>query len=112
MAIQLPTPTDGYPDMTIRCAIEGVTYAFAWLWNERESTWYVSIADSEGDPIVSGVRVVLNADLIGRTTDSRLPDGKILVKDITGATDEPDRDTLGQNVLVVYVSTAEIEAAA
>lgn len=110
MAISLPTPADGYPDMSIRCAIEGVTYVFRWVWNEREATWYVSIADAENDPIVSGVRVVLGENLIAGVADSRLPDGQILVADPSGNTDEPDRDTLGKNVLIVYVTTAEVEA--
>ncbi len=98
--------------MTLRCAIDGETFVFWWRWNEREATWYVSISDSENLPIVSGVRVVLKTNLLEGVADSRLPSGEIRVRDLTGATAEPTRETLGKSVVVVYVSDEEIEAAA
>jgi hypothetical protein len=110
MALIIPTPAAGYPDSTIRVPIDGVTWTFRWLWNEREQTWYVTISDSATEAIAVGVRVVLGVDLLTLVAGSNRPAGELRVVDLTGTEIEATQETLGQNVLVVYVSLEEIEA--
>jgi hypothetical protein len=109
----VPTPVDGYPDESERVALEGRSYGIHWLWNARDNAWAFSIADADGAPILSGVRVVLNSDLFGYSADTRLPGGRLVVIDPSGATEEPTLATLGHSCLPVYVTLAElVEAAA
>lgn len=104
----VPTPTDAYPDETVRCSFEGQSYAIRWLWNERDGAWVFSLSDNEG-LVVSGVRVALNVDLLRTVPMSpRRPPGKMYVIDPSGSTVEPDLESLGKSVKVVYVPEAEL----
>jgi hypothetical protein len=104
----LPTPRNGYPIDTIRVALDGVTYTFAWAWNQTEGVWYVSIGDADADPIVSGLRVVLNSSLLASVADARRPPGVLLVLDPSGGKADPTLETLGSSVKVVYLDAAEV----
>lgn len=104
----VPTPRDGYPDETFRVALGGSQYVIRWQWNEREGTWAFTIADAEGVAILSGVRVVLNVDLLEWTSDPRKPDGALLVVDPSGGTTEPTLSDLGQRVQVVFATSDEL----
>jgi hypothetical protein len=104
----IPTPTDGYPDWTARVSLDGSTYDIRWQWNERDGAWVFSIADRDG-PLLSGVRVALNVDLLARCPmSSRRPPGPIYVVDPSKGRDEPTQSDLGQRVKVVYVPEAEL----
>ncbi len=64
--------------------LEGVEYLFTFLWSDREGCWYVELGDQDGNPIASGVRLVLGASLLRRFTDTRLPPGLLTLVDYTG----------------------------
>lgn len=110
MSLTVPTPTNGYPDETVRVSLDGRSYSIRWLWNGREGVWSFSIADADGTDLQCGVRVVLGANLLEWTSDPRAPGGAIMVVDATGGTTEPDLDTLGQRVQVIYLTADEIAA--
>lgn len=108
MSLIVPTPANGYPDETVRVSLDGQSYSIRWLWNGREGVWAFSIADADGAAIQSGVRVVLNANLLEWTSDPRAPGGAIMVVDPTGGTEDPTLETLGQRVQIVYLTADEV----
>lgn len=109
--IRVPCPSDGYPDQTGQVLIDDAYYTVAWRWNERDGAWYFSFADADGDPIISGVRVVLGADLLSGVPTGAGPDGGIIVIDASGRTDEPGLHDLGNRVQVLYIARATTGAA-
>jgi hypothetical protein len=104
----VPTPTNGHPSTRVRVALSGATYAIHWLWNERDGTWSFSMWDPDGEPLVQGVRVVLNVDLLSWAPrgDRRPPYGIVAV-DPSERLQEPARDTLGTRIKVVYLEPDE-----
>ena len=106
----VPTPTDGYPHETAQVQLEDTFYVVVWRWNARDGAWYFGLSDVDGMPIVSGVRVVLNADLLGGVSDTRRPPGPIVVVDPAGRAAEPGLYDLGTRVKVVYIQKEELAA--
>jgi len=103
----IPTPTNGTPNTRMRVALSGATYEVQWRWNARDSAWYFGMWDPSGEPLVSGVRVVLNVDLLaGVAPSDRRPPHPIVVVDPSGGTTEPTRETLGATIQVVYAEPA------
>lgn len=49
---------------TFGIAIAGVTYKLTVMWNFVNASWIIDIADSSGNPILSGVPMVTGADLL------------------------------------------------
>jgi hypothetical protein len=104
----VPTPPNGYPHMRVRVSLSGATYDIRWLWNERDGAWTFSMWDPSGDPLIMGVRVALNVDLLGTIgpSDRRPPYG-IFVVDPKESGIEPTRTDFGTRVKVVYADPEE-----
>ena len=106
----VPTPTDGYPHQSAQAQLGDNFYSVVWHWNGREGAWYFSLADVDSLPIVSGVRVALNIDLLSGVSGDRRPDGAIVVVDPAGRTQEPGLTDLGSRVKVVYIPREELSS--
>ncbi len=106
----VPTPTDGYPHQTAQAQLGDAFFTVVWRWNARDGVWYFGLSDVDVSPIVSGVRVVLNADLLRGVSDSRRPPGAIAVVDPASRTAEPGLNDLGTRVKVVYIPPEELSA--
>jgi hypothetical protein len=51
---------------TFTIALAGTTYGFTVVWNIPNSSWMINIADSSGNPILSGIPMVTGADLLAQ----------------------------------------------
>ena len=49
---------------TFGIAIGGTTYVLTVTWNVINASWIINIADSSGNPILSGIPMVTGADLL------------------------------------------------
>lgn len=106
----LPMPSDGYPHQTAQVQLGETFYVVTWRWNTRDGCWTFSLSDVDGLAIVSGVRVVLNVDLLRGVSDARRPDGAIAVVDPAGRATEPGITDLGARVKVVFIPREELSA--
>jgi hypothetical protein len=102
MTLVLPATSDA-PWYDFEATLEGSTYRFELRWNGRSGAWFLSLQDAAGDVIAAGRRVVLGAQLLGRSADARLPPGTLLAVDTSGTDEEAGRDELGERVQLVYV---------
>jgi hypothetical protein len=98
--------TDGYPNFDLDQSLDGAVYLMTFRWNERESKWYMTLADDTGDPIFAGVKVVADRVISFRTADARMPPGDITTIDTSGAGLDPGLDDLGNRVKLVYIGEA------
>lgn len=63
MTIYYEIPLSSTPQ-TFRIPLAGVTYQMTVRWNWINTSWVLDIADSSGNPIVSGIPLVTGADLL------------------------------------------------
>ncbi len=118
MALIIPTSTElsDYRQVT---NLEGRDYVLAFVHNTREDRWYMNLADQDESPIVDGIKVVAEIDLLQRVTDPRRPPGKIVARDLTAPdptddqpkilSEDPGLRDLGGRITLLYFTEAEVE---
>jgi hypothetical protein len=90
--------------------LEQRTYLFRLDWNERDESWSLSIYDQDEEPLVTGKRVSIGADLMRGEVDNRLPQGILMAVDVTQQHGEAGVSDLGARVKLTYTEVATIEA--
>lgn len=100
----------GTPAFTQRTLLDGRAYILDFRWNERESAWYLSLLDEHEDPILYGIKLVLNWPLLRRVVDPRRPPGSLMCVDPSGNDDSPGLQELGTRVELIYLDAEEIAA--
>lgn len=107
----IPTSTDPeIPAYVQRTTLDGRDYGLTFQWNARDLHWYLSIADADGAPIVTGVRLVLGMDPLRRCADPRRPPGALLLVDVAGLGRDPGLTDLGAGVFLCYYDAVEVGA--
>lgn len=96
------------PHYTMQVELDGGTFTLELQWNFREEAWYLSLGDSEADPIVAGVKLVVGFPLLTRCKDSRMPRGFFQAQDTTGKNEDPGFADLGARVQLYYFSEGEL----
>jgi hypothetical protein len=100
----LPVDSDA-PAYDFEVSLEGAEYRFEIHWNARDGAWFYSLYDAAAEPLVHGRKIVLGANLLGRSVDRRLPPGVLLIIDSSGAGEDPGRQDLGTRCPLVYVES-------
>ena len=94
-----------------RISLDGRDYILRFLFNTREEKWYLDINDQDNVPIVSGLKLVLNIDLVRRLTDERRPKGALHVFENASSNEQqidPGLSSLGLDIQLVYFDEEEI----
>ncbi|RNC77337.1 hypothetical protein DA717_10820 [Piscirickettsiaceae bacterium NZ-RLO2] len=63
--IEIPL-NNNLPLYTQTTSLEGTAYIFTVRWNTREETWRISIADTDGNAILSGLKLLPYSPLVQR----------------------------------------------
>jgi len=102
--VKLPLLTDqgATPHYSLQCELDGVTYSFEFIWNDRDGAWYMQVGDAAENLLAGSVKVVLGKLLLGRFRDSRLPPGPLICKDTGGQNVDPGLADLGTRVEIWY----------
>ncbi len=111
MAIQRLPVQGGKSAYRIQTELDGEFFSLQFRWNERDDHWYMDIEDQARTPILQGTKVVNAEDLLSQfghmQVDNRLPPGVFEVFDtVAGALRDPDQDTFGDTVLLLYNEAA------
>lgn len=104
----LPTPNQ-VAHLRYNVDLSGASYGVAFVWNERDGAWYFHLDGPSGDPVVRGVRVVLNTDLLRSVSGDDRPPYALWVIDPTGGVTEPDYVTISGPVRILYDEPDEEE---
>jgi hypothetical protein len=90
-------PTHGSaPYFSQRTRLDGREFELRFSWNERERRYYLTLADSEGVPLVGALKLVANWPLLRYSRhDPRVPPGELMVIDQTGDNAPPELGELG-----------------
>jgi len=98
---------------------DGRDYRFTFRFNQRDGHWFMSLSDSDGVPIVQGLRITCQLPLLALVRDARRPPGMLIAIDRTapegGGFDgskslarDPEIADLGARVTLLYFPVAEL----
>ena len=86
-----------------RIDLDGTTYTLAIRYNTRENRWFLDVATAAGVLILSGIKVLLNVNLIERFAQSELPPGNLFILNSDEDSEvEPGLLDFGVNTLLLY----------
>jgi len=92
----------------ILITLEDVDYILRFLWSERDHHWYMTISDSSGSAIITGVKVVCDAPLASHVTDERIWPGQLWCVDMTRYGVDPGLRDLGTRTKLIYIDQEHI----
>lgn len=94
-------------DQTLSVTIENVPISMRVLWNERFGYWSLSIAFSDGEPVLTNVKMVNNWPLTKRY--QRLPFvGDFYFVSKSGKTTRPTYDDVGNDYGLFYYDPEDV----
>jgi hypothetical protein len=107
---QIPFTT--YPSFTEDVVLDDVRYTLAFTWNTRGEFWSLSISDVNRTPLVQGIKVVPNYDLLEGFHHLKVPAGAIVALDSSGNLDKIAYGDFSNNrkLSLLYVTEAELAA--
>lgn len=109
--MQLLTLFPDEPAFGYAVQLDGVSYRLSFYWEERAAGWYLDLADAQGEPIISGIRLDHRKTLWARyRADERLPAGDALCFSMADDKQPPTFESLGRNTVLVYYEAGEVVA--
>ena len=91
----------------ILVALAGNNYYLQFDWIYQSQNYLVSISDSNNNPLLMGIPMVVNYDLTSRFKIPGLFTGVLMLFDSSNSQQEANFGDLGQRCLLIYQETAE-----
>jgi len=98
------------PSFTVTLNIEGIFFKFNFDYNYRDARWHLSIYNTDNTPVLLGLKLVLNYELIFQHPIEGLPRGSLMLYDLS-STNDPcvfDDKSLGDRCQLIYITSDEI----
>lgn len=105
----IPTRSD-LAAYTFQITLDGDIFIFAFRWNTVHEYWTFDILDFASNPLIVGVKLVINYPLTKRYASDVLPKGEILAIDGSDKLERIGRYDLGDVVQLIYVPQDEYDA--
>jgi hypothetical protein len=83
-------------------SLGGTLYRLAFHFNARCEYWTLDLADASGEAIATGIRCVVDYDLLAHCSHASQPDGVLMLIDTAGTGTDPAYNDLGDRVKLVY----------
>ncbi|MCP4481422.1 MAG: hypothetical protein GY817_01150 [bacterium] len=99
--VEIPTRID-IASYKYEIALDNEIYTFQFTYVDRLQRWVLNILTIDEEPIVMGITLHSNSDLLGRFANASLPQGKLMCYDIEGELKSAGRDDLGVRVKLLY----------
>lgn len=98
----------GLSAWTQRVELDGVAYSLEFAWNERARAWFISLAQPDGTPLLSGIKLVSNRPLLRRFRwRVGLPPGELSAIDLSGKISYAGYTDLSNGVTLTYYDASE-----
>lgn len=88
--------------------LEGAIYNLDFYFNTRLERWVFDILDQGEAPLLVGIPLLTGQSLAFGYTIEGLPPGEFQAVDTTGQNRHADRDTLGNEIKVVYLESGTV----
>lgn len=99
--IQIPVRND-FPNYEFQVELEGRIFFLGFRFNTRANRWFMDIQDESQTPIIMGLPILTGLPIGSGFTREAMPPGSFWSVDLTGANRNPDRETFGVDVILVY----------
>lgn len=97
---------------TEEITLDGTPHVFHFTWNARGEYWLLDLSSLEGEPLLEGVKIVPNEDLLAGNAGRPVPPGQLRAVAAFDPVERVGRDDLPSGrVELVYITEAEIENA-
>ncbi|OAJ35360.1 phage baseplate plug family protein [Piscirickettsia salmonis] len=97
-----------YSNYTETVSLEGTAYIFTMRWNTRDETWRISIADTDGNAILSGLKLLPYSPLVQRYKLTNFITGELIGINTANQYEPPTRNNLGTDFKLFYLTQDEI----
>lgn len=101
MFFQIPARND-LPNYSFRINLSGTNYTFDFHYNVRMSRWILDISDASGNPILSGIALLILRDLTRQYVTLAIPPGVIFATDDTQQDTQPTTYSFGSDHSLFY----------
>jgi len=101
-------PLFDFPAFKIEIELDNIPYILSFQWNTMGEFWSLTFYDNNNILLLSGIKLVLNYELISDYHDLNLPSGELYIIDPTG-NDSPIvyDDFLNSRLELIYVEESE-----
>jgi hypothetical protein len=96
-------PFQSYPWFKESTILDNTLYQFEFQWSERGQYWTTNIFNDNDEPILTGVKISINSEIINMYSRSQLPFGYLLPVDEKGSYTRIEETDLGARVAIIYV---------
>ncbi len=111
--IIIPTYQKISSKYVIDIELNGTMFSLHFLWNTREEFWYMNIFSAEGDPVITGIKIVPKYALLEQfKAVPGLPEGDFFVVDNDQNNPYSEGityDNFGTRYSLLFITTEEIE---
>ena len=102
-------PFENYPSFRQEVLLDNTSYILDFNWNSRGQFWSMGIYNVFKEPVVLGIKLVLNYELINQFSAYDIPQGEMYVIDPSGDRGEIEQyDLVNGRCSLIYLSEDEI----
>jgi hypothetical protein len=87
-----------------KISLSGILYTFTLRFNGRMNRWILNIDDVAGNPLLHGIVLLVNRNLLSQYPTLNLMDGLLAAVDSTNKFVEPTQFSFGNNNYLAYIS--------
>ena len=106
--VEIPVRSD-LPAYTNTIELELVQYTLSFNWNRRIAKWFMDIGDKDGNPLVSGIKLLSGFPLKYKFLNPGLPPGEFFILDTANQNRDPQQDDLGTRTVLLYRESGTID---
>ena len=100
--IQGPDQTDR-AEIRFGAVMSGEQYDIKLTWLTCQEFWELELVSQAGEPLLVGVKVTANVDMLQPYSDSRMPPGQLVAHDTENKGADPTRNDWRERHILVYV---------
>lgn len=90
--------------------LDGQDYVLTFSWNALNEYWSMDILTRDLEPIVLGIKIVVNYNLTYPYVAEGIPPGDIVCQNLIGSDDKIQRYDMGDVTELIYYSVGEFSA--
>ena len=105
-------PFTTYPSVTKEVAFDGDIYKLSFTWNDRMEAWVLSFLTLQDVAILTGIKLVLNYELIRMYRHLNIPQGNLFVFDLSDNENKIGYEDFSneRQLLLTYFEEGELES--
>ena len=92
--------------------LDGIIFVLEFTWNALNEFWVMDIYDRNEVPLIYGIKIVVNYNLLEPYTVFGKPPGSIVCQNIVEGDDIIRRFDMGQRFELIYYAEGELESLA